>query len=55
MIYGLLIQHIGLVNLPELIRAELRPPALDCRNLHLNGKDVSPTGAPPSPRLCFCG
>jgi hypothetical protein len=37
MIYGLLYQHIEPVNPPEPIRAELRPPALGCRNPHLNG------------------
>jgi hypothetical protein len=38
MIYALLLKHIGLVNPPEPIRAELRPPALDCRNPDLNGE-----------------
>jgi hypothetical protein len=38
MIYALLLKHIGFVNPPEPIRAELRPPALDCRNPHLNGE-----------------
>ena len=38
MIYGLLYQHIEPVNPLEPIRAELRPPALDGHNPHLNGK-----------------
>ena len=37
MIYGLLLKHIGLVNPPEPIRAELRPPGLDGHNRWLNG------------------
>ncbi len=41
MIYGLLFQHIGLVTPPELIRAELRPCALDGHNHRLNGYQAS--------------
>ena len=41
MVYGLLFQHIGVVDLSEPIRAELRPTGLDGRNPHLNG-DASP-------------
>jgi hypothetical protein len=37
MVYGLLYQHIGIDNLPELIRAELRPSGLDGRYHCLNG------------------
>jgi hypothetical protein len=36
MIYGLLSQHIGVVNLSELFRAKLRPTGLDGRNRRLN-------------------
>jgi len=41
MIYGLLLQHIELVNPFEPIRAELRPSALDGRNHCLNGYRAS--------------
>jgi hypothetical protein len=37
MVYSLLFQHIGRVNPPELIRGELRPPALNGHNRWLNG------------------